>query len=340
MNSKTSMQDIADKLGISKNAVSLALNNKAGVSEELRFRIFEAANQLNYRTDSKTKKKRGNLLVLIPENIRNDKIFYYEVFWSIEKRAKEHGYNAIICGVTQEMEDQLILPELYHEIDFQGMLLVGVLHLNYVRKLFDLGIPLVSVDHYYDSLQLDAVVTANAEEAYKIVSHLIDKGHKQIGFIGAISKSKSFKERWSGYQNAMSDAELAIDMNHNIINIINPSPLEELNFTPAQIADHLDAMTSMPTAWFCADDRIAISFIQILISKGYKVPADISVVGFGDIEAAQLIAPRLTTIQVQLEKLGYEAVDFLIRKIDFGGSPAKVSIYGELIERDSCKMLG
>jgi DNA-binding LacI/PurR family transcriptional regulator len=331
------MQDIADKLGISKNAVSLALNNKAGVSEELRFRIFEAANQLNYRTDTKTKKKRGNLLVLIPENIRNDKIFYYEVFWSIEKRAKENGYNAIICGVTQEMEDQLILPELYHEFVFDGILLVGVLHLNYVRKLVDLGIPLVTVDHYYDSLQLDAVVTANAEEAYKIVTHLIDKGHRQIGFIGVISRTKSFRERWSGYQNAMSDAGLTVDMNHNIV---NPSPLDALNSTPAQLADHLDAMTSMPTAWFCADDRSAISFIQILTSKGYKVPEDFSVVGFGDIEAAQLIAPRLTTIQVQREQLGYEAVDFLIRKIDHGGSPAKISIYGKLIERDSCKALG
>ncbi|KRF44044.1 LacI family DNA-binding transcriptional regulator [Paenibacillus sp. Soil787] len=337
MNSKTSMQDIADKLGISKNAVSLALNNKAGVSEELRFRIFEAANQLNYRTDTRTKKKRGNLLVLIPENIRNDKIFYYEVFWSIEKRAKENGYNAIICGVTQEMEDQLILPELYHEIEFQGILLVGVLHLNYVRMLFDLGIPLITVDHYYDSLQLDAVVTANAEEAYKIVTHLINKGHKLIGFIGAISKSKSFKERWSGYQNALSDAGLAIDTNHSIV---NSSPLEALNSTPAQLADYLDTMISMPSAWFCADDRIAISLIQILISKGHKVPGDISVVGFGDIEAAQMIAPRLTTIQVQREQLGYEAVDFLIRKIDAGGSPAKISIYGKLIERDSCKALG
>lgn len=331
------MQDIADKLGISKNAVSLALNNKAGVSEELRYRIFEAANQLNYRTDTKTKKKRSNLLVLIPENIRNDKIFYYEVFWSIEKRAKENGYNAIICGVTQEMEDQLFLPELYHEIEFHGILLVGGLHLNYVRMLYDLGIPIVTVDHYYDSLQLDAVVTANAEEAYKIVTHLIDKGHRQIGFIGAISRTKSFRERWSGYQNAMSDAGLVIDMNHNII---NPSPLEALNSTDVELADLLDAMTSMPTAWFCADDRIAISFIQVLISKGYKVPDDISIVGFGDIEAAQMITPRLTTIKMQREQLGFEAVDFLIRKINFGGGPAKISIYGELIERDSCKVLG
>ena len=203
--------------------------------------------------------------------------------------------------------------------------------------LYDLGIPIVTVDHYYDSLQLDAVVTANAEEAYKIVTISLTKVIGRLVLSVRLVRTKSFRERWSGYQNAMSDAGLVIDMNHNII---NPSPLEALNSTDVELADLLDAMTSMPTAWFCADDRIAISFIQILISKGYKVPDDISIVGFGDIEAAQMIAPRLTTIKMQREQLGFEAIDFLIRKIDFGGSPAKISIYGELIERDSCKVLG
>ena len=76
------------------------------------------------------------------------------------------------------------------KLNFTAYYSLAVLHLNYVRMLFNLGIPLVTVDHYYDSLQLDAVVTANAEEAYKIVTHLIDKGHQQIGFIGAISRTK------------------------------------------------------------------------------------------------------------------------------------------------------
>jgi DNA-binding LacI/PurR family transcriptional regulator len=337
MNMKTSMQDIADHLGISKNAVSLALNQKAGVSDELRARVFEAAYRLNYRTEAKAnKKKRSNLLVLLPEYIRNDTIFYYEVYWSIEKRAKENGYTAVMCSVTQEMEEQLLLPELYHEIVFHGILLVGVLSHSYVRSIYELGIPLVTVDHYYDSLQLDAVVTANVEEAYKIVTYLIDKGHRQIGFIGAIEMTKSFKERWTGYHNAMSDAGLAVDPSQCLT---SASPLDVLNTNPTELSAHLDAMSAMPTAWFCANDRIAIAFIQMLSSKGYKVPEDVSVVGFDDIEAARMIAPRLTTIQVQREQLGYEAVDFLIRKIDYGGSPAKIAIYGQLVERDSCRAL-
>ncbi|MBP1965888.1 LacI family DNA-binding transcriptional regulator [Paenibacillus aceris] len=328
MNSKTSMQDIADLLGISKNAVSLALNHKAGVSEELRTRVFEAAHQLKYRTEAKAKKKQSHLLVLFPEYIQDDKTFYYEVFWSIEKKAKENGYTAIISGVSKEMERLLILPDLYHEMALGGVLIIGAFHPDYVSKLKVLGTTLVTVDHCYDSLQLDAVVTANAEEAYKMVTHLVRKGHRQIGFIGAGSMSKNFKERWYGFETAMSDAGLAVDR----MSEIPENALDDL-------ATFLEAMNkdTMPSAWFCANDRLAISLIQHLTAKGYRVPDDVSVVGFDDIEAAQLVMPRLTTIQVQREQLGYEAVELLIRRIEKGGGPSKISIYGELIERDSCR---
>ncbi|MEW9702491.1 LacI family DNA-binding transcriptional regulator [Paenibacillus sp. SI8] len=320
---KSSMQDIADKLGISKNAVSLALNHKPGVSDELRSRIFETAEQLQYRTEPKNK-KRNNLVILLPSFIQNDNPFYYEIFWAIEKRAAENGYNAIVCSITPDMADQLVLPDLYHELTFHGILIVGEFGLHYAKKLQSLGIPLVAVDNDYDSLQLDAVVTANAEGAYRLVSHLIDNGHRSIGFIGDIDSSKKFKERWYGYQNAMNAASLQIEKNHCILN------------KPA--IDDLNAIDSTPTAWFCANDRIAIRIIQMLNSQGRQVPEAVSVVGFDDIEAASMISPRLTTIQVQREQLGIEAVDYLIRKIDQGGMhliPSKLSIYGQLIERES-----
>ncbi|MEC0226049.1 LacI family DNA-binding transcriptional regulator [Paenibacillus alba] len=336
MNSKTSMQDIADTLGISKNAVSLALNHKAGVSEELRARVFEAANQLKYRTEPRNKKKQHHLLVLIPEHIPQDASFFYEVFWSIEKKAKEHGYNAIICGVAEEMEQQQTLPDLYHEMVFHGILTIGVFQLNYIRMLHDLGTPLVTVDHYYDSLQLDAVVTAHTEEAYKLTAYLISKGHREIGFIGAVHLAKSFKERWHGFQNAMSDAGLTINMDHSLVNA--PS-LDAQSSNMDELASFVDALPSLPTAWICANDRLAISLIQTVTARGYNVPNTISIVGFDDIEAARMITPRLTTIQVQREQLGCEAVDFLIRKIEYGGSSQKIAVYGKLIERDSCKQL-
>ncbi|MDU0202696.1 LacI family DNA-binding transcriptional regulator [Paenibacillus sp. PFR10] len=333
MNAKNSMQDIANLLGISKNAVSLALNHKPGVSEELRSRVFEAAQQLKYRTESKARKKQNHLLVLFPESVQNDKNFYYEVFWSIEKRAKENGYTAIISGVTKDMERLLILPDLYHEFAFSGILLIGVFTPAYVSKLRELETPLVTVDHCYDGLQLDSVVTANAEGACSIVSHLIQKGHRQIGFIGAGSMSKSFRERWFGFTNAMSDAGLAIDRSFCLIGPNKAaSPDDEL----ASFLEAMSGQSPWPTAWFCANDRLAISLIQHLTARGFHVPDAMSVVGFDDIEAAQMVRPRLTTIHVQREQLAFEAVDLLLRRIEKGGVPSKISIYGELIERESC----
>ncbi|TXK84513.1 LacI family DNA-binding transcriptional regulator [Paenibacillus sp. N3.4] len=328
MNPKTSMQDIADLLGISKNAVSLALNHKSGVSEELRTRIFEAADRLHYRTEPKHKKKQGSFLIFLPENERNDQIYDYEIFCAMEIRAKGLGYQAILCRVSNDMQDQLALPEIYREMVFHGLLIIGVLPINYIRKLIELKLPIVTVDHYYEPVQLDAVVAANAEDAYKLVAYLIEKGHKQIGFVGSITLTKKGKERWFGYQQAMMDASLVVDMEKCMI-----------TDSSAEIDTQLAAMTSMPTAWFCTNDRIAISLIQLLTANGYKVPEDISIVGFDNIEAAALISPSLTTIQVNHEQLGLNAVDVLIRKIDDAAAPSKISIFGELIERDSSQSI-
>jgi len=327
------MQDIASHLGVSKNAVSLALNDKPGVSDQLRAQVFEAANRLNYRLTKKNNRKRNHLLVLIPSYIKNDRIFYYELFWAIEQRTKENGYHAVIHGVTPEMEENLIMPDMNTEMSIHGILIVGVLRVEFVRKLLDSGLPLVTVDHCYESLQLDAVVTANEDESYKMVKHLIDHGHREIGFIGSVEMTRSFKERWAGYTNAMQDANLEINRHHCLL---QSSPLSVLLSSKDELTTFIDGLQSMPTAWFCANDAIAITMIQILQVRGIKVPDDISIAGFDDIAAAAMIVPTLTTIQVQREQLGFEAVDFLIRKIEYGGAPAKISIYGELIVRSSC----
>jgi len=133
--------------------------------------------------------------------------------------------------------------------------------------------------------------------------------------------------------NAMQDAKLEINPHHCLL---QSSPLDVLLSSKDELMAFINGLESMPTAWFCANDAIAITMVQILQSKGIKVPDDISVAGFDDIAAASMISPALTTIQVQREQLGFEAVDYLIRKIEYGGAPAKISIYGELIIRDSC----
>jgi len=332
---KCSMQDIAKRLGISKNAVSLALNNKPGVSEQLRQQIIKTAQEMNYSGLS-YKRKNNNILVLIPEYIRNDTYFYNDIYWSIENEAKLKGYNAILTSVSEEMESELRLPGIYFDMNFSGILIIGVFRKNFVKKLLTLGLPIISVDHYYDDIMLDSVVTANVECAYMAVQYLIDNGHKDIGYIGSIDMTASLYERWIGYLKAMRKNNLEVNKEHCIT---KPSSLYSLLNEISEIEKSLDEMSSFPTAWFCGGDRIAYALINVLTRRGIKVPDDISVMGFDDLQASSIIVPNLTTVRVKRQSIGAAAINLMTEKIEKGGDVIKYSIYGELVIRDSVKKI-
>jgi LacI family transcriptional regulator/LacI family purine nucleotide synthesis repressor len=333
---KVSMQDIASRLGISKNAVSLALNNKQGVSEELRKMVFKAAEELNYGSLGDNKKRGNYILVLIPQYILNDKIFYYEIFWTIEKHTKDHGYHSIVSSVTKEMEEKLLLPDMFYEIDFSGIMVVGVVSRQFVKKLNSIGLPMVLVDNYYDDLPLNAVVTANIEGSYTIVKYLIDNGHKEIGFIAPITMTASFYERWCGYNRAMLESGLRVDEKYCIT---KPSPIEVSLTDSKQIQEFVNSLDKLPTAWFCGNDRIAITLTGLLIEKGIDVPGEVSIAGFDDIEASRLITPALTTMNVNKALLGVKAVDLLLKKIKRNEEKEVIKIFSELAVRQSVKDL-
>lgn len=334
---KVSLQDIADRLGISKYAVSLALNDKPGVGEELRKEIIKLAHEMDYLGGKKKPgKKTGNILVLIPEYISNDTFFYNTIYWSVEAEIKKQGFNAVLTGVNAEMQKKMIFPNFYYDMEFCGIIMIGIFTKEYVIKLLGSGLPVISIDHYYDDVPVDAVVTANLEGSYNIVNYLIENGHKDIGYIGSIEMTASLYERWSGYYKAMLHNGLKINEEHCII---ASSPLSVLFAEPEELEKIIDKMSSLPTAWFCGGDRIAINLINVLTRKNIKIPDEISVVGFDDIEAAKMIFPSLTTVRVNRQLMGKEAVAFLIRRIEQGGEKQKISIYGELVVRESVKKI-
>lgn len=332
---KVSLQSIADKLNVSKYAVSLALNGKPGVSDELRKLIVQTAQDMNYQGVKRASaKKSKNILILIPEYIRNDTFFYNNIYWSVENEIKKCGYNAILTSVSNDMEEKLLLPSFYYDVECAGIIIIGVLKEIYILKLIETGLPIVSVDHYYDSIPMDAVVTANEEGAFNIVNHLIANGHRDIGYIGSIKMTSSLYERWCGYKKAMLYSGLNINEEHCIT---SSSPLSVLLSNPDELEQLIDKIEFMPTAWFCGGDRIAISLLNVLSKKNIKVPDDISVAGFDDIEASKMVNPSLTTVRVDRELMGKTAVDFLIRRIGEPRDKQKISLYGELVIRDSVK---
>ena len=332
---KTSLQDIADYLQVSKNAVSLALNDRPGVSDDLRKKVYAAAEVLHYNGFA-MKKKSKNIFVFIPEYIINDTYFYNEIYWAIEKEAKAQQYNAFLTCVTNAMQEQRVLPDIFYQVDCGGIIAIGVFREEYIRMIDQLSLPLMIVDNSYDHIQLDTIVSANEDGAYLAVEHLIENGHRSIGFIGSIEVSSSFYERWLGYRKAMKKFGCTIDEG---CCILHSTPLNDLLTDVTELKSALEKMKHLPSAWFCGGDRIAIALIYALNQMNLQVPRDVSVVGFDDIQASRYTMPPLTTIKTKRAQMGEEAVRYLISKAEQAGEKRKIAFYGELVMRDSVRNL-
>lgn len=331
---KVSLQTIADRLGISKYAVSLALNNKPGVSDALRSQVLLTAQELGYTKPGRfTPSAKKNLLVLIPEYIRNDTFFFSDIYWAIESEIQQEGHTAILTCVSRPMEEALVLPDIFSQTEVSGFVAVGVFSLPYIRRLCAAGIPFVSVDQYYHSVNIDSINTANEEGAYQTVQYLIDCGHREIGFIGETTKTSSYFARYCGFCKAMSDHGLPIRKEHCML---SGSSLESLFSVRSELEQRLDQMPSFPTAWFCANDGSAVTLIHILQARGIRVPEDISVAGFDDQKISEIVVPALTTYHVHRMEMGRTAVKELLERMENPARPPrKLSLLGELIVRDS-----
>lgn len=332
---KTTMQDIADRLNISKNAVSLALNNKPGVSEETRQMVLSLATKLNYefsRNSSSLSSK--NILVFIPEYIRDDSHFYNDIYWSVDYYSDRIGYIAIMTTITEEMQRNKSLPKIAEEISFIGILLVGVFDELYISFLENKCENILSIDHSYYDQPVPSVVTANLEGAYVLTKHVISCGHKKIGFIGSIHSTSSLYERWCGFNKALKDFNITTGKNYNIQ---KPSPLNVLLSDPEELKSAIEDLEELPTAFICGGDRIAIACIEALRMLSLKVPEDISVVGFDDIEMAKYIQPPLTTMHVRRKEMGHVAVKQIIKQSVEKLQPDRISLAPSLILRSSLK---
>lgn len=332
---KTSMQDIATALGISKNAVSLAFNNKRGVSEQLREKVIKTAIEMNYGGYGKLGATFESKLVTIcfPSAIGRTSQFYSTIYSSIEQELSKHGYRSLIFSLSPEMESAFQLPYGLEEGKIQAVILVGILSKEYVQKVSSLCRNVILVDNYFLDLPVNSVITANLEGGYMETQYLITHGHTRIGFAGKIHTYLAYRQRYIGFTLAMHDAGLAVDPSLLLIH-------DQLFDFQDQLDQAIAGFSpKMPHALVCANDRAAIQLIGRLHFAGFRIPEDISVIGFDDIETADVITPPLTTMRVPRTEMGRKAALLLIRHLEGEEHPASsVVIYPTLIERNSVKL--
>ncbi len=342
MKKKVTAQDIADKLGLSRNTVSKALNNHPSIAHWTKVTVLREAAQMGYKrlkltlpSGGLSPRRTGNIVAVTHEQ------FVDASYWSIVSRGavdalNQAGYDLIFNYVKQSDEEALAVPQSIAADHADGLIVLGALRPEYLKALLEPGLPAVYVDAALElaagsGLQRDTVLMENEQSVYQITKALIEGGHSRLGFMGDIQFCRSYHERWCGFRRAHGEKGLEPDLR---CCVIDPLPahyqlLDEVRSRLARFAD-------WPTAFVCANDRTAILLIKILKEKGLRVPGDIAIAGFDDIFEATVVEPHLTTVRIDKEEIGRRAAEQLLWRLKHPERPlAVIHVATEVIWRDS-----
>jgi len=338
------MEDIARIAGVSKAAVSLALSGKSGVAPQTRERILEIARANNYefkprKSHSDTTSRSITFLVFANSGIVVDSYyqqpFFRELIHYTEERCRALGYSLMFSTISVGNLDEGIVT-LAEGGNSQGVILLGT---NLDRMQISdiaskLSLPMVVLDNCYQTLPIHFVEINNMMGAYEAASHLIELGHRNIGYISSHDRIHNFEERRRGFAYAIQ--EQGVELNQDCIFNVEPTILVAQESLKRKLSDYLNTGKPLPTAFFCECDYIAISTIKTLAEMGLRVPDDVSVIGFDNISESRIVTPELTTVHVEKENMARLAVDGLVQEIETGSTIRnKISVDTQLVVRNS-----
>jgi len=332
MKSKINMQAIADHHNVSVVTVSKALNDKDGVSDELREKIKETAEKLGYRPNHaarslKTQRNYNIGIMIANRFVHTQETYYFNVASEIIKKLSELGYSGLMEILMPEDEDAGHLPRMFLEQKVDGMIILGQMKNTYLTQLETIDIPLIYLDFYVDHSNVDSIFSDNFFSSYRITSKLLDQGHRSIGYIGNIFSTTSIQDRYLGYYKALLEHRIQPD----------PGMIINDRDDQGELID-LEIPDVMPTAFVANCDQIAHRFIRVLKEHGYSVPDDVSVVSFDNSIFSTISSPQITTVDNNVKEMVDTASRIIIKKIDNPQRTyGRVLIKGTIIERESAR---
>jgi LacI family transcriptional regulator len=329
------IKDVARMAGVSVSTVSLVINKKGPVSEETRRKVLHAVHKLDYHprrvAQGLASQKTGNIgFILTDDHFSLVEPFYTKIFLGTEVEARKYGYYIILTTVPNQFSKEHI-PRFLLERNVDGVIMAGRVPEKLIAYIRDMGLPVTLVDYYNRRQKTAAILIDNIEGAYQAVTHLIELGHKKIGFVGGDLSHPSISDRLTGFKKAMEEHGLPIVPEWVITTERNtsvPSGYQAMNT--------LLKSGELPTAIFACNDAMAIGCLRRLKESGIRVPDQIALIGFDDIDAALQMEPRLSTIHVYKERMGALAMQQMASMLENGEqSTEKVLVPVELVIRES-----
>ncbi len=321
--------DVARLAGVSRSTVSFVLNNTPGIkiSEETRRRVLEAVKALDYKPNAIARslaKQKTEAIAFFVLDIANP--VFPNMARGIEDVARQNGYTLFLCNTDGKTLREVRYMNIMLERRVDGII-AGALSNEEVSKIAQKkNIPLVILEHPRLS-EHDVVYADNVKGSYEAVMHLVELGHKRIAHITINPESIIVQERIEGYKKALEDAGITFD--DNLLKIFYDKVDEE------KAINELFSLPDPPTAIFTFSDFMAIQVMKILIRRGYRIPEDVSVVGFDD-TLANLTIPALTTVSQPFYEMGAKAAEILIERLKDPNMPIQhIKLPTKLVIRES-----
>src|SRR5579862_7140130 len=314
------MKQIADMAGVSLGTVSHVLNDSARVREPLRRRVLEAVEALGYQPSELARglrRDKTNMFGMVIPDVTNP--FFPAVVRGAEDVAFSNGYRLVLCNTDNDHAKELahlnelrtylpsgliVIPSSFSDLTVQAE--------RYRRA----GTAVVCMDRLPKRWNGDSVTVANEQGAYIATKHLVNMGHRRLAAITGPMHLTNAKQRIDGFRRALAEVKLAIA----------PEYIQETTFDRAggyTKGRLILKMLPRPTAIFAGNDMIALGVIQAIRELGLRCPDDVSVMGFDDLDFAELISPSLSSVSQSGYQLGATAARILLDRLGGDHGPPK-----------------
>ncbi len=299
------LKDVAQKAGVSIGTASMALNNSDKVNIETYKKVHKVARELNYVPNARARalvKQSTDIIGLVVPHIINP--FFAELAQAVKDKAREEGYNVILCSTDGKADEETRYIELFKSGMADGAIFASQEQLTprnsqLLEELAANYVPVVNMNSQDFGSNLVPIIKTDLEKTgYLATRHLLEFGHKQIGF-GSHSP-----RRFEGYKRAMEEYGLC-----------QPRfvyfPMQEID----EVVEDIIKKGDKPTAFVCYNDKSAIKMIQLLVERGVRVPEEIAIIGTDNIGLSRHYNPPLTTINIPKVEMGRKAAEILIKLI-------------------------
>ncbi len=337
MKKKPTIKDIAKKAGVTHVTVSRVINDSPLVKDETRTRILEIIRKMDYQPNliarSLVRKKTRALAFITPD--LNPHVL--RIVRGIANIVRRHNYALMLFSTDDWTDEVFSYTWVVRNWLIDGILIFNVHYhkeiTDNVKRLQSENIPFVFINKYLGLNKVNTVSVDNFDSVFKAISHLADLGRKRIGILNGSLMSVDGVERFEGYKKALG--ELGLGYDESIVGYAN----FDHGMAYEEMKRILCSSPQKPTAMFCATDLMALAAIRAIEEKGLKVPEDISIVGFDDIETGRYFKPSLTTIKPPLEDIGEKAIELLFKVIKDPRRPIEeIPLKASLIIRQSSCM--